>query len=93
MAYVSNNKQSIEADGLKFLVEQRNVGFADNDGRWVVVQLAELYWSGIGVLRQRRPGAFLGVFDDMEAVLAAVAAAAPRPERDEMVMSMGRVSC
>jgi hypothetical protein len=91
--YVSNNKQSIQVNGLTFLVEQRNVGFADNDGRWVVVQLAELYWSNIGVLRQRRPGAFLGVFDDMDAVREAIAAAAPQPERDEMVMSMGRVSC
>ena len=91
--YVDNHKASIEANGLKFLIEQRNIGFADNDGRWNVVQLAELYWSGIGVLRQRRPGAFLGVFDDMDAVHAAIAAAAPQPERDEMVMSMGRVSC
>ena len=91
--YVSNNKQGIEANGLKFLVEQRNVGFADNDGRWIVNQLAELYWSNIGTLRQRRPGAFLGVFDDMDAVRAVIAAAAPQPECDEMVTSMGRVSC
>ena len=93
MTYISNNKASIEANGLKFLIEQRNVGFVNNDGRWIVSQLAELYWSNIGVMRQRRPGAFLGVFDDMDAVRAVIAAAAPQPERDEMVMSMGRVSC
>jgi len=93
VTYVSNNKASIEANGLKFLIEQRNVGFANNDGRWIVSQLAELYWSPIGVMRQRRPGAFLGVFDSLEAVHAAVSAATPQPERDEMVMSMGRVSC
>jgi hypothetical protein len=93
MSYVSNHKASITADGGTFLIEQRNVGFADNDGRWIVSQLAELYWSNIGTMRQRRPGAFLGVFDDMDAVNAAIAAAAPQPERDEMVMSMGRVSC
>lgn len=93
MTYVSNHKASIQANGCTFLIEQRNVGFADNDGRWIVSQLAELYWSNIGTMRQRRPGAFLGVFEDMDAVNAAIAAAAPLPERDEMVMSMGRVSC
>ncbi len=91
--YVSNNKATIEANGCTFMIEQRNVGFANNDGKWIVSQLAELYWSPIGVMRRRRPGAFLGVFEDMAAVEAVIAAAAPLPERDEMVTSMGRVSC
>jgi hypothetical protein len=91
--YVSNNKSTIEANGSTFMIEQRNAGFAHNDGQWIVSQLAELYWSPIGVMRRRRPGAFLGVFADMAAVEAAIAAAAPQPECDEMVMSMGRVSC
>lgn len=91
--YIDNHKHSVTVNGLTFLVEQRNIGFADNDGRWIVSQLAELYWSSIGVMRQRRPGAFLGVFDDMDAVNAAIATASPRPVDDQMVMSMGRVSC
>ena len=93
MGYIDNFKKSITANGLTFLIEQRNIGFADNDGRWIVSQLAELYWSPIGVMRQRRPGAFLGVFDDMEAVNTVIANAAPMPVTDQMVMSMGRVSC
>lgn len=93
MSYIDNFKKSITANGLTFLIEQRNIGFADNDGRWIVSQLAELYWSPIGVMRQRRPGAFLGVFDDMDAVNAVIADAAPMPVADQMVMSMGRVSC
>lgn len=91
--YIDNFKKSITVNGLTFLIEQRNIGFANNDGKWIVSQLAELYWSNIGVMRQRRPGAFLGAFDDMDAVNVAIADAAPLPVDDQMVMSMGRVSC
>jgi hypothetical protein len=88
----SNNRRSIKTSVAEFMIEQRNAGFADNDGRWVVSQLPELFWSNIGTLRTRRAGRFLGVFDDMTAVDAAIAAAQPMPEIDTPVLSMGRSS-
>lgn len=89
----SNNRHSVKTDVAEFMIEQRNAGFADNDGRWILSQLPELFWSNIGTLRRRRAGRFLGVFDDMAAINLAVAAAELMPEVDEMVESMGRVSC
>ena len=82
---MTNNCQTVTTAAGEFMIEQRNVGFADNDGRWIVSQLPELYWSNIGVLRQRRPGAFLGVFEDRAAADAAIATAAPLPEHDKAV--------
>ncbi|SCL32961.1 hypothetical protein GA0070616_4600 [Micromonospora nigra] len=93
MSYVSNHEDTITTDAAEFAIAQRNIGFADNDGRWIVSQLPDLYWSPIGVLRQRRPGAFLGAFDTREVAEAAISAAQPLPEQDAMVPSMGRVSC
>lgn len=93
MSYVSNNETSVKTAAGEFMLTQRNAGFTDNDGKWIVSQLPELYWSSIGFLRQRRPGALLGIFDTQAEAYAAVAAAAPAPVRDEAVMSMGRVSC
>lgn len=91
--YRGNNERSIVTTAAEFLLRQRNVGYADNDGRWLVDQLPELYWSAGGVLRRRRPGAFLGVFDTEDAALAAIEAAGEQPERDEWVESIGQVSC
>lgn len=93
MPYISNNKRSIKTEIAEFMIEQRNVGFNNNDGRWIVSQLSENYWSDAGFLRQRRPGAFLGVFDTEADALAAIDAAEVQPITDQMVMSMGRVSC
>lgn len=93
MPYVSNHEQSVTTEIGEFLIRQRNVGYADNDGRWIVSQLPELYWSGIGTLRQRRPGKFLGVFDTREEADAAINAATLQPIEDKAVESMGRVSC
>jgi hypothetical protein len=89
---ISNNVQTVKTATGEFMIEQRNVGFADNDGRWIVSQLPELFWSKIGTLRRRRAGRFLGAFDDMPAVNVAIAAADQMPEIDEMVTSMGRTS-
>ena len=80
-----NNNQTVKTDVAEFSVEQRNEGFADNDGQWIVTQGIELYWSNIGVLRQRRPEKFLGVFPTTEAVVAAILAAEPQPIVDKMV--------
>lgn len=93
MSYVPSTVETIKTDVASFMIEQRNVGFADNDGRWIAEQLAELYWSGIGVLRQKRAGTFLGVYDTRESAVAACHAALAQPVQDEMVRSMGRVSC
>jgi len=91
--YRSNNERSVKTSVADFLIGQRNAGYADNDGRWIVHQLPELYWSPGGVLRRRRPGAYLGAFDTEAAALAAIEAAEAQPERDEWVESMGRASC
>jgi hypothetical protein len=88
----SNNRRSIKTGVAEFMIEQRNAGFADNDGRWIISQLPELFWSNIGTLRTRRAGRFLGVFDDMAAVDNAIAAAQQAPEIDTPVLSMGRTS-
>jgi hypothetical protein len=89
----SNHKQTIKTDVGEFLIEQRDAGFVDNDGQWIVTQLPELYWSSIGILHQRRPATFLGVFRDRAAVDEAISRAAPQPEHDQAVKSMGRASC
>ena len=93
MAYVSNNRHCVKTEAAEFMLEQRNVGFADNDGQWIVSQLPELFWNGIGVLTQRRPGAFLGVFADKAAADKAVADATAQSINIQAVHSMGRVSC
>lgn len=92
MAYKSNNIKSFRTDIAEFMIEQRNVGFVENDGQWLVNQLPELHWSN-GFLRQCRPGKFLGVFADMDAVNVVVSAAKVLPIEDEEVRSIGRVSC
>jgi hypothetical protein len=79
-----NNDQTIKTSVGEFMVVQRNAGYADNDGHWTVTQLAELYWSPIGVLRQRRPGLFLGVFDTPAAAMASIEDAVPQPIDDKM---------
>jgi hypothetical protein len=81
-----NNDQTIKTPAGEFMAEQRNAGFADNDGAWIVSQLAELYWSEIGVLRRRRPGKFLGVFPTPEEAVKAIEAAELQPIQDQMVM-------
>lgn len=91
-AYVSNNEKSVKTDVAEFLFRQRNVGYADNDGRWVLSQLPELYWSN-GYLCQLRPGKFLGVFNDMSAVSKVIESAKKQPIVREVVRSIGRVSC
>lgn len=79
-----NNDQTVKTSVGEFMVVQRNEGYADNDGHWTVTQLAELYWSPIGVLRQRRSGLFLGVFDTPADAMAAIEAAMPQPISDKM---------
>jgi len=80
-----NHTETVTTETARFMIEQRNAGFADNDGRWVVSQMAELYWGVGGVLRERRPGTFLGVFDNRASVDAAIAEATTLPIDDRMV--------
>lgn len=80
-----NHDQTIKTGAGEFYANQRNEGYADNDGRWVVHQQPELYWSTAGVLRQRRPGAFLGIFDTTTQAEAAISAATQQPINDHMV--------
>jgi hypothetical protein len=86
MTYHSNNEETITTDAGQFMIGQRNAGYADNDGAWVVTQLKELYWSNIGTLRQRRDGQFIGVFATRTDADAAIAAATLQPVNDKMVL-------
>lgn len=90
MSYVSNNDKWITNNIGTFHLEQRNVGFADNDGRWVVTQSPELYWSASGVLYYKARGAFLGVFDTETLALVAVESAERQPEVNKSVDSFQR---
>jgi hypothetical protein len=81
-----NNDETVTTDAGQFMLIQRNEGYADNDGRWVVDQLRETYWSHIGTLRQRRLGAFLGIFNTRQDADAAIASAVPQPINDQMIL-------
>lgn len=65
-----NQDATIQSSAGSFLIEQRNAGFAVNDGKWIVQRLPELYWSH-GTLYQRRAGEFVGTFDTRAAAVAA----------------------
>jgi hypothetical protein len=84
-SYVSNNEWSFKTDVAEFVLVQRNVGFEPNDGRWIVRQCAEFYFGEGGFFRQRRPGRFLGTFDDAGAAMRAVATATRVPVDDRLV--------
>ena len=85
--YVSNRNETVRTEAGMFYLCQRNAGFETNDGRFVVQHLADLYWSAIGTLRQRRgPGRVLGTFDTYEQALAAIDAAGPLPLNDRAVV-------
>lgn len=75
----TNNLQSITTEVGTFQVEQRLIGFADNDGRWLVQQDADLYWRG-GTLTERRPGKLLGIFSTVVEAEAAIRSAVVQPE-------------
>lgn len=78
--------REIEGVTVEFMVEQRNHGFAKNDGAWIVTQLQELVWR-TGVLHERRPAKFLGVADTVEAAEALIQGATLQPawDQDRMV--------
>lgn len=82
--YRFNNDQTIRTDAVEFMVEQRNAGFADNDGKWIVSQLPELYWSH-GELRQLRGSLFLGVFDTRADAVIVIESAKLQPVDDRVV--------
>jgi hypothetical protein len=79
-----NNLQTITTSAGDFAVEQRNAGFAENDGRWIVTHLGDLYWRH-GELHRRARSVFLGVFDTTADADAAIRNAQPLPEDDHAV--------
>lgn len=84
MARINNDHtQTFEAG--EFYFQQRNAGYADNDGKWVVSLMPEVYWSNVGVLRQRRPGKLVGVFATLGIAVDAAREAGRMPIVDEMV--------
>jgi hypothetical protein len=88
--YVSNNERYLQTDAGEFLMNQRNVGYWENDGRWIVRQLADLYWDGYGYLTKRREGLSIGPFDTEEEALTAIASAEIRPELEQHEILSGR---
>lgn len=79
-----NNLQTITTDAGEFGVEQRNGGFVDNDGKWVVTQVGELYWS-FGEMRRKARGRVLGVFDTIADAETAIRDAQPLADDDHAV--------
>ena len=90
--YASSNRRTFTTDAGRFMIERRNAGFADNDGRWIISQLPEYRWTFGGELRKCRHGAFLGSFDTEADAVAAAESAEQLPETNERAI-MGRVSC
>ncbi len=80
-----NNDQSFQTAAGLFMTQQRNEGFAVNDGKWVLSQHGDLYRSTGGVLRLTADVKFLGVFDTAVDVVEAIELAAPLPARDHVV--------
>jgi hypothetical protein len=80
--YRFNNDQTVETEVGTFYVEQRNAGFEPNDGKWIVTQLPELYWTTHGTLHRRRPGKPLGAFATTTEAAAAIEAAELQPVDD-----------
>lgn len=91
--YRINNDQTVTTPAGTFYAEQRNCGFVDNDGAWIITQLPELYWSEGGCLRRRRPGRRVGIFPDATTAAEAIEASEQQPVADQMVESMGWASC
>jgi hypothetical protein len=79
-----NNLQTITTPDGEFGVEQRNGGFVDNDGKWLVTQCGELYWS-FGELRRKARSVFLGVFDTISDAETAIRNAQPLADDDHAV--------
>jgi hypothetical protein len=80
-----NHTQTVKTDAGNFMINQRNEGYAENDGKWTVSQHAPLYWSKAGVLRSKGDEKFLGVFPTAVDMIEAIEAAKPLPVRDHMV--------
>ncbi len=85
-----NHDQDITTETGGFYVCQRNVGFADNDGHWLVTQAADLYWAPGGYLTRRRDSRFLGDFATTAEAEAAINAAGRMPELSPHVTLSGR---
>lgn len=80
-----NNEQRVTTGAGEFMIQQRNMGYEVNDGKWVATQLPELYRGGAGEWRQRRPEYFLGVFGTPVDMVEAIVAAPPRAVCDRVI--------
>lgn len=80
-----NHDQTVSTTAGDFLVEQRNGGFATNDGWWIAELLPRNVWR-TGVLRQARPGRFIGAYPTAAICEAAIAAAEPEQDHPYPIM-------
>lgn len=79
-----NNLQSVTTDAGEFAIEQRNCGFVNDDGHWLVTQMGELYWS-FGELRRKARSVFLGAFPTIPEAETAIRNAQPLVADDHAV--------
>jgi hypothetical protein len=80
----TNNLQTVTTDAGEFGVEQRNAGFVDNDGKWIVTHCGKIYWSH-GEMRRKARSVFLGVFDTIADAETAIRNAQSLTDDDHVV--------
>ena len=77
--YITNNNVTLSTEIGRFMIEQRNVGYSTNDGRWLLTLLPEHSFGTNGRMIQRRPGQFLGGYDSLTAAVGAMHAFSAPP--------------
>jgi hypothetical protein len=80
-----NKDQTVKTDAGEFYVCQRNEGFVNNDGRWLVKLLPNFEWSPGGAYIETRPGRDLGNFLTPVDVIEAIESAAPEADHPQPV--------
>ena len=90
--YLSSHRRSFTISTGTFMVERRVAGYVENDGRWILTQLAETRWTACGELRIGRHGLFVGTFDTEADAERAAHSVTQQSACDEPA-TMGRVSC
>jgi hypothetical protein len=69
-----NTNPAVSALRPSYVIDQRLVGYADNDGRFVAQRIRPTFWSSIGTLQGVGVSRVLGVFDTREEADQAAAA-------------------
>lgn len=77
--YITNNNATFSTEIGRFMIEQRNVGYSTNDGRWLLTLLPEHSFGANGRMVQRRPGQFLGGYDSLTLAVEAMYAFSTPP--------------